>query len=148
MQHGIVPPLQSFERISPLISTDSSVVIASGNTLLRDDAVVCASSAGQGGVIAHCVLRFPPLGSRRRPEDVHIPTRRRNARALPSPAVGRLVAEAPNVNVCGVIQLCASKLLEIDIQEDTDLQHAGLDSNGQIRLMHQVANLLPFASLR
>lgn len=148
MQHGVIPPIQSFERINPLISADSSVVIASENTLISDNAVVCVSSAGLGGVNAHCVMRFPPLSSRKRPEDVYIPTRRSNARTLPSPPARRQAAEAPAINVCGVIQLCASRVLEADIQEDTDLRHAGLDSNGQIRLMRQVADLLPSASLR
>ncbi|KZP12421.1 hypothetical protein FIBSPDRAFT_798902 [Athelia psychrophila] len=148
MQHGVIPPIQSFEKLSPLIDSDPSVVIASAETRISDDAVVCVSSAGLGGVNAHCVMRFPPTSSRRRPEDVYIHTRRNNTRTLVSPPSRQQVNETPAVNVCSVIQLCASRILEADIQEDTDLRYAGLDSNGQIRLMRQVSDVLPSASLR
>lgn len=147
MQHGIIPPIQSFEQISPLIGSDLPIIIASRETRISDDAVLCVSSAGLGGVNAHCVMRFAPPSSRRRPEDVCAHVRRDSARTLPSPPT-RQVSKTPVVNICSVIQLCAARILEADIQEDTDLRLAGLDSNGQICLMRKVADVLPSASLR
>ncbi|EPQ52969.1 polyketide synthetase, partial [Gloeophyllum trabeum ATCC 11539] len=57
MQYGVIPPVQSLERVNPLINPSLPFDIAQTDLPLSDDAVVCVSSTGLGGVNAHCVLR-------------------------------------------------------------------------------------------
>jgi hypothetical protein len=147
MQHGVIPPVQSFERVNPIINPDLPINIAKTETRLTDDAVLSVSSIGLGGINAHCVMRFPPPDSRKRLEDAHDLLPARAVTTLPPPARRQVNAKS-DVDIPKFVALCASHILGVEVEENMDLRFAGLDSNGQVRLMRKVADLSPSLSLR
>ncbi|KAJ6487589.1 non-ribosomal peptide synthetase [Mycena sanguinolenta] len=58
-QHGLIPPVQSFEALHPIINPRIPVQIANNAVPISDGAVVSVSSIGLGGVNAHCILQSP-----------------------------------------------------------------------------------------
>jgi acyl transferase domain-containing protein len=149
IQHDLVPPVQSFERINPMINPSLPFKIAAAPTRLWEDAILSVSSAGLGGVNAHCIIRYPPPRFRR-PLDGLLPSRRTNVKRLDAPArVERGVVVAGGfVDKARAIALCASRLLSVHVDVDTDLRNAGLDSNTQVRLVRMVLDLFGPPSLR
>lgn len=148
IQHDIVPPLQSFERINPLVNSTSHLQIASKPTSLMPSAVLAVSSAGLGGVNGHCVLTYPPEGSRRKALGDFLPHKRFNRKKLDSPhKVHRQVADT-FFEAQKVISLCASYILGLEVNNDTNLHDAGLDSASQVRLIRMLLDFYNGPALR
>ncbi|CAK5263677.1 unnamed protein product [Mycena citricolor] len=137
IQHGVVPPLQSFEQPNPVIDPTLKISFAKNPVRLSPDALLSASSTGLGGVNAHCVLAFPPAQHKRKasveatsikgPVDVSV--------EVPSPK-----ASVPDATSAGhlVLRHVRSILGTDEISSTTVLRDAGLDSRGQMALLHQL----------
>ncbi|CAK5278577.1 unnamed protein product [Mycena citricolor] len=137
IQHGVVPPLQSFEQPNPVIDPTLKISFAKNPVRLSPDALLSASSTGLGGVNAHCVLAFPPAQYKRKasveatsikgPVDVSV--------EVPSPK-----ASVPDATSAGhlVLRHVRSILGTDEISYTTVLRDAGLDSRGQMALLHQL----------
>ncbi|KIK03064.1 hypothetical protein K443DRAFT_95740 [Laccaria amethystina LaAM-08-1] len=146
MQHGVIPPMPSFQRKNPMINPALPFTIASTGVPLKKNAVVSVSSTGLGGVNAHCILRYPPASSQR-PSDLVLdaPSTPESTEVLPSPPKTSSLppVAALSQEKIGQIASCASQILSVDIDEGTDLRAAGLDSQGQIALMRKVGEAFP-----
>ncbi|KAJ7203596.1 amino acid adenylation domain protein, partial [Mycena pura] len=142
IQHGFVPPLQSFEAINPLINSGLPVKIAAEGVPLSPEAVVSVSSTGLGGVNAHCIMRFPPTTRRRRPERANIPAAAPSVVSIVVPPVPAPVTPTGGKILTTIVEL-ASDILDIRIEESSNLRDAGLDSRGQIMLMHKLHETFP-----
>ncbi|KAF8517297.1 amino acid adenylation domain protein [Hysterangium stoloniferum] len=147
IQHDLVPPIQSFGSINPMINPTLSFKIAAHPTPLSDSSILSVSSLGLGGVNAHVVLRYPPAASRRHLDGVR-PARHRNLKNLDAPGRRPHASKELLFDRGKIIALCASQLLSIDIEVDTDLRAAGLDSNTQIRLTRMISDILGSSSLK
>ena len=146
MQHGVIPPMPSFQRKNPMINPALPFTIASTGVPLKNNAVVSVSSTGLGGVNAHCILRYPPASSQR-PSDLVFdgPSTPEFTEVLPSPLKTRSLSPVAGLSQekIGQIASCASQILGVNIDEGTDLRAAGLDSQGQIVLMRKVGEAFP-----
>ncbi|KAJ7242915.1 hypothetical protein C8J57DRAFT_1243659 [Mycena rebaudengoi] len=60
MQYGIIPPLQSFEALHPVINQKLPVQMATTGVPISSEGIVSVSAIGLGGVNAHCIMRPPP----------------------------------------------------------------------------------------
>ncbi|KAJ6574323.1 hypothetical protein B0H19DRAFT_1020850 [Mycena capillaripes] len=60
IQHGFIPPLQSFEAPNPIINSRLPVKFAAEGVPISAEAILSASSSGFGGINVHCIMRFPP----------------------------------------------------------------------------------------
>jgi acyl transferase domain-containing protein len=132
IQNGVIPAMPSFERLNPMINADLPITIAAHEVPLTDKAIVSVSSTGLGGVNAHCVLRAPPSYAQRVPDTI-----RRSSRHPSSTFASEIQEYARKITQC------ASDILGIEVQEDTSLHAAGLDSQGQVLLMHRLAKVIP-----
>ena len=136
IQNGVIPAMPSFERLNPMINADLPITIAAHEVPLAANAIVSVSSTGLDGVNAHCVLRAPPSHAQRVPNAMHRLSRR------PSSTFASETLENARK-----ITHCASDILGTEIQEDMSLRAAGLDSQGQVLLMHRLAKVIPSAVL-
>lgn len=146
MQYGVIPPVQSLERVNPLINPSLPFDIAQTDLPLSDDAVVCVSSTGLGGVNAHCVLRSPPTTVRRSPQPSRSTSTQPRGKLLTAPPRVSL-SPTSDIDIGQIIAVCASQVLGSEVGKDADLRAAGLDSTGQVRLMRLLADALPSAPL-
>ncbi|CAK5278542.1 unnamed protein product [Mycena citricolor] len=137
IQHGVIPPLQSFEQPNPVIDPTLKISFAKNPVQLSPDALLSASSIGLGGVNAHCVLAFPPAQH----------TRKASVEVMPIKASVDVLLEVPGpktrlpeVASAGhlVLRHVRTILGTDEIDSTTVLRDAGLDSRGQMALLHQL----------
>ena len=148
IQNGVVPAMPSFEKLNPMINADLPITIAAQEVPLTDKAILSVSSTGLGGVNAHCVLRAPPSNAvQRAPDAIRRSSARSSARSSRRSSRRSSLSTSEAQEYAGKISQCASDILGIEIQEDTSLHAAGLDSQGQVLLIHRLAKVIPSAVL-
>ncbi|KAF9522313.1 hypothetical protein CPB83DRAFT_887614 [Crepidotus variabilis] len=147
MQHGVIPGMSSFQKLNPMINTDLPITIATREVPLPPNAIVSVSSTGLGGVNAHCILRTPPTRPQRLLDTLHRPFPVTRTSSFLSQMSTSSTLVSSSTDDVREIAKCASDILGVKIQEDTLLHDAGLDSQGQVQLIHQLAKVLPSATL-
>jgi acyl transferase domain-containing protein len=142
IQHGYIPPLQSFEALNPMINARLPVKIAAEGIPISSGAVVSVSSTGLGGVNAHCVMSFPPATRGRKLARVTYSRREPVAASTVLPPMAIKPLHEGNSQLVVLIEQ-ASEILNLRLKATTNLKDASLDSRGQMMLMHKIHDTLP-----
>ena len=110
--------------------------------------VVGISATGWGGVNSHIVLCSPP-GGRLKKTTICYGRSRRNAQLLQAPRKGNVTAAGTNGvelsiidTLAACVALCALRLLEKDVNTESDLRADGIDSLAYMRLVNRMRELL------
>ncbi|KAJ6577997.1 hypothetical protein B0H19DRAFT_1253292 [Mycena capillaripes] len=143
IQHGYIPPIQSFEALNPMINTKLPIKIASEGIPISSDAVLSVSSTGLGGVNAHCVMSFPSAPCRRKLANVNVWRRALGTASRPRDRIPSQPPTKMGETWLATLMKHASDILDCDLEETTNLRDAGLDSRGQMMLIHRVHEALP-----
>ncbi|KAM4066491.1 AMP-binding enzyme [Hirsutella rhossiliensis] len=150
MQAGVVPATKGLEQANPMINPDLPVVLASKQTRLDPDDILAVSAAGWGGVNSHVVLGFPDQRLRKETTTL-VPETTFKRKALRAPRLrssklgGKRETSASLASL--VFSKCASDVLGIRVDSDTDLKQNGLDSKSYTALVGAASKRLPGPSV-
>lgn len=125
-----------------MIDPDIPFDFAFQSIKLRKDAVIGISATGWGGVNSHTILVSPPEG-RLKSLTSHTGHNRFNRQLLKAPRRSVVQHFEESIEtLAAFIAICASNILQKDVNTDTELRAEGLDSLKYIRLVARIRELL------
>ncbi|KAJ7098559.1 hypothetical protein B0H15DRAFT_797266 [Mycena belliarum] len=141
IESGTIPPMLDFERPNPIIDPGFPFGFANRPVSVSRSHVFAVSSSGYGGVNAHCVVTLPPSGLSRS-------SRGRSLVKLPDhQAVSSMTAsvssQVPVSDIAASIVTVAAGVMDLPLDQSTDLRAHGLTSLKQIQVVQKLRTLRP-----
>lgn len=143
MQHGVVPATRGIDKPSEMINQNLPLRLAVKDTPIRRGDILTVCASGWGGVNTHTLLAFPDESLQKR-TTISVPRLTFTRQILAAPARGEVVDTDP---VVAVFARHASEILKCQVEADTDLRQAGLDSISYIALVTAASTDLPGPSV-
>lgn len=146
MQNGTIPATKGLETRNQMINPQLPITLASQKTKLSQHDILAVSAAGWGGVNTHVVLGFPDNRLRKQSTILVSDTRfnRRTFRAprLNEPSASVSDTSTPSELTVSAFSQCASTVLGVQVDDNTDLKQLGLDSKSYTALVGTVSKYL------